>query len=393
MNELAFLMSPYLIDLPMQCLGNMSGIVKEDNESATVLLLDVLLNKAYLVEKNLLLFDDWDETKHYPVWWNCDIRDSYFRKHNYYGVEIEINSHCNHKCCFCPTAYNSQPIQFISLSEYERIISEIISCNIKNVSLNHYSEPTLHPDLVQIISIAIDCGLNITLFTNGSDLNFDIVDNISRFPEALEVVVNFPEHTEEEYCRVTKSTQFSSIVKQINYAKQKLPVKVVVNNSTNDKLKGMANLFPGITIQSWKTDDRTGILTNNSSQVHDGRMLNGCPLAARFINISIDGDVFLCAQDYYKTNVFGNIKQNSLAKILEGEIAERYRKWIFGAESPPEDFICRRCSWTQNKMSRHSIGSGLNLYDLEVYTDIVCQLPITRIIKTHDGVVTRELYR
>ena len=219
MNELTFLMSPYLLELPMQCLGNKSGIVSEESKSATVLLLDILSSEVYLLDRKLLLSIDWDETRYYPLEWSPAKRDVYFRRHNYCGIEIEINSHCNHKCCFCPIAYNSQSVQFMSLSEYEHIVSEAICCNITNVSLNHYSEPTLHPNLAEIISIAADRGLNITLFTNGSNLTYDMIDAISEFSKSLEIVVNFPECTEENYRRVTKSTQFRQIVTQINYAK------------------------------------------------------------------------------------------------------------------------------------------------------------------------------
>ena len=58
MNELTFLMSPYLLELPMQCLGNKSGIVSEESKSATVLLLDVLSSEVYLIDRKLLLSID-----------------------------------------------------------------------------------------------------------------------------------------------------------------------------------------------------------------------------------------------------------------------------------------------------------------------------------------------
>lgn len=385
MITLEFLMSPYLLELPMQCLGNKENTSPKTKLSSSVLLLDLLSNEVYLVDKDILLSVDWDEKQYYPGDCNLNNRDEYFRKHNYLGIEVEINSHCNHKCCFCPVAYNYRPAQFMSLSEYKHIVSEAIRCNITNISLNHYSEPTLHPNLTEIIDIAANCGLTITLFTNGSKLTPDIVNSICKWSNSLEIVVNIPECDEQKYCRVTKSTHLEQIVTQVNYAKDMLPVKVVVNNSTVDKINGIQELFPDVKIQSWNTDDRAGAIRSDRHQVHNGDILNGCPLATRFVNISVDGDVFLCAQDYHKQYVLGNVRQNSLIEIFEGQIAEQYRRWIFGADSPPSDFICRHCSWTKNKSSVFSVGNVLSHYDLEVYTDIVHSSSINRITANHKG--------
>lgn len=386
--------SPYLLQLPMHCVSKDTVALSAITEVESILLLDVLKNKVYLVDKAIV--DKINRNCSYPTRGCVDIdKNKIFREHNYRGIEIEINSNCNHRCRFCPVAYNDQPVKFMAMRHYQHIISEAISCGIENVSLNHYSEPTLHPNLIEMVAFAVKNKLRITLFTNGSGLTHEVILSLSKFIGAIEIVVNFPECSADAYKRITQSNHFSSVVLQLHEATKFLPVKIVVNNPKKRVAESVVKLFPNAMVQQWETDDRAGILdipNYSISQKHTNCLLNGCSLAARFINVSVDGDVFLCAQDYYKTNVFGNLYNKSLRAVLEGLIAQQYRKWIFGTESPPRNFICRRCRWTISKAEGFSIGPRLSSYDIEVYSEIVHQSPIIKVFRTDNGIL-RSLCR
>lgn len=389
MRDLDFLLSPYLLELPLRCISKDPDVLSALTEVEAILLIDIVWNKVYLIDKALVGKIN-GNCASCLSWGNVHSdRNRFSREHNYRGIEIEINTHCNHRCRFCPTAYNEQPTRFMSVREYRHIIAEVVSCGIENVSLNHYSEPTLHPNLIEMVAFAAKKELSITLFTNGSGLTSEVIRGLAKSTGALEIVANIPECNENDYQRVTQSNQFSRVVSQILEAVKFFPVKIVVNNPKQGVVESIAELFPSALVQQWETDDRAGILdipSYTNSQKHASRLLNGCSLAARFINVSVDGDVFLCAQDYYKANVFGNIHDKSLWVIFEGHIAQQYRKWIFGAESPPKEFICRRCRWTRCKTAGYSIGQQLSNYDLEVYSEIVHQSRIIRVSKTDKGI-------
>ncbi len=389
MRDLEFLLSPYLLEMPLRCISKDPEALSALTGIEPILLLDVVWNKVYLIDKALAVKIN-GNYESCLSWGSVHIdRNRFFREHNYRGIEIEINSHCNHRCRFCPTAYNEQPARFMSVREYQHIIAEAVSCGIENVSLNHYSEPTLHPNLIEMVAFAAKKELKITLFTNGSGLTTEVIRGLSKFAGALELVANFPEYNANDYQRVTQSNQFLRVVSQIRKAVKFFPVKIAVNNPKQGVVESIVKLFPNALVQQWETDDRAGILnipSYTNSQRNASRLLNGCSLAARFINVSVNGDVFLCAQDYYKANVFGNIHDKSLRVIFEGHIAQQYRKWIFGAESPTKEFICRRCRWTRCKTAGFSIGQQLSNYDLEVYSEIVHQSRITRVSKTDKGI-------
>ncbi len=385
MRDLDFLLSPYLLELPLHCISKEKELLSPLTEVEAILLLDVVWNKVYLIDKALVV-----KINRNPAsclsWKNTHIdRSKFFREHNYRGIEIEINSHCNHRCRFCPTAYNKQSVKFMPVQKYQHIVTKAFSYGIETVSLNHYSEPTLHPYFIEMVAFAEKKGLRITLFTNGSGLTHEAIQKLAKFAGKLEIVVNFPECTANNYQLVTQSKQFAKVASQLCESIKFLPVKIVVNNPNQSVVESIAQLFPGASVQQWETDDRAGTIDipdYASPQRHESQLMNGCSLAARFINVSVDGNVFLCAQDYYKTNVFGNIFDQSLRKILDGRVAQQYRKWIFGAESPPKEFICRRCRWTRCKAAGFSIGQQLSNYDLEVYSEIVHQSSIIRVFNT-----------
>ncbi len=388
MKDVNFLYSPYLVKLPLGCISKEIQLLSDITDLDITLLLDIISNKSYLVDNKILT----------DISCNLDdqLSESFFSNYNYYGVEIEINTNCNHKCKFCPVAYNKQSINYMSMHHFKEIILEVASCDIKNISLNHYSEPTLHPKMVEMISFAVKQGLSITLFTNGSKLSLEIIDELVKFKNSLYIVINFPESDADSYRLTTQSNQFSKIVSQIFEAMKKLPLKIVVNNQRKDTTESIKKLFPNALVQYWETDSRAGNLEISNyitTNKHSSGLLNGCSLAARFINISFDGNVFLCAQDFYKTNVFGNIHNQSLKSILKGDIAQQFRKWIFGAESPPNDFICRQCRWTECKKPGFSIGPKLSTYDLEVYSEIVNTNDIMIVTKSNDSIQNRLFFR
>jgi hypothetical protein len=37
------------------------------------------------------------------------------------------------------------------------------------------------------------------------------------------------------------------------------------------------------------------------------------------------------------------VSKNSVLEVLEGDDMARIRKWAYGVEDAPEDFICRTC--------------------------------------------------
>ena len=51
----------------------------------------------------------------------------------------------------------------------------------------------------------------------------------------------------------------------------------------------------------------------------------------------------LCCQDYHHEHVVGDLHEESLREILSGPRMALLRRWVYGMEEAPPDFMCRNC--------------------------------------------------
>jgi hypothetical protein len=77
--------------------------------------------------------------------------------------------------------------------------------------------------------------------------------------------------------------------------------------------------------------------------------LRGCELMGsrpfEHLHITATGRAVLCCQDYYEKLTVGDLKTDTVAGILGGDVMARLRRWTYGVEPAPDDFLCRRCEF------------------------------------------------
>jgi MoaA/NifB/PqqE/SkfB family radical SAM enzyme len=90
---------------------------------------------------------------------------------------LDILRGCNIRCRDC---YNLQPDHVKSLSEIDAQLDSLIRLRkLQSISIVG-GEPTLHPDLVEIVRRVRRRGLFVELFTNGVDLNDQLLAGLKR---------------------------------------------------------------------------------------------------------------------------------------------------------------------------------------------------------------------
>jgi len=79
------------------------------------------------------------------------------------------------------------------------------------------------------------------------------------------------------------------------------------------------------------------------------KKLKGCELVGsrpfEHLHVTGTGTAVLCCQDYYEKLTVGDLKTQSVSEILGGDTMARLRRWTYGVEEAPEDFLCRRCEF------------------------------------------------
>jgi len=313
-------------------------------------------------------------------------------RHCYSSLEIEVNTHCNFRCEFCPVQTAPKPRHVMQLRLYERVLERARDYGIKQISLNHYSEPTLDPFLVKRVELAAEYRLSVELYTNGSGLTPYLLDAIVAAARDISIIVNLPSADAQQHARVTDAKCFNRVISNLQYAfSHQVPVTIVVNAPLGQRMALLKRVQTIVGEENtdevilWDTDDRAGRLVspNYSSTRFHGDRLGGCILALQDLNVGYDGKVFLCAQDYNKEYVLGDLVKQSIEEIAEGNRAISLREVIFGIRPAPSDLICLRCAWTvshDQKTHLFSIGNEHKLrWGVKQLSNLLAKWPVKRL--------------
>ena len=93
--------------------------------------------------------------------------------------------------------------------------------------------------------------------------------------------------------------------------------------------------------------DRAGYLEVGLKPAEPHRRLRGCMVVGsrplQHLHISPYGQCVLCSEDYDHHYVVGELGKHTLEEVLTGPELARLRRWVYGIEEAPDDFICRGC--------------------------------------------------
>ena len=268
------------------------------------------------------------------------------------NVEIEISTICNYKCEYCPVRYDPKKPRIMNMRDFTIIIEKISQIpSIKNVSLSSYNEPLLDPYFKERVSQIKKYGLSLILHTNGSKLDRNMVDYLKSVKCVNEIHVNFPCYDSQRYYSITGSNTFDTVCENLEYAIEAgLNINFSIQKIGDDyknNLKLMNQVYAerlGKKIVAWETVDRAGILNNEYAQaIYIPGLLSGCKNVLKWLTINVNGDCFVCCNDYYNHYCYGNIIKNSLIEITNSTKYSTLLKNIFGETNPNESFICRKC--------------------------------------------------
>jgi len=316
------------------------NLLKEmPNEISRKELVKLNLDYNFLLDKKILFTNEIDPFKL-----------SFFRY-----ASIEINSHCNSRCKFCPVSIAPLQRQFIDNNLFENILKQLQKLNtIRWVSLNHYNEPVLDPNLYSKIVLMKDYGLKVRLFTNGKSLmpsffTQEIIDNLDM------LVINLPTIDKSKYQEYTGTKMPAKFLDNIkNIIKIGFPVEISINGQKKEAELNKEKIDQYFDINKYRnchsyiniTNSRSGLLNNeyiNINETYNGK-LKGCRRFVENLSISVDGDVFICCQDYFKKYKVGNISEKNIDEIISSRSYLDLKKKIFGVIEAEANFICRNCN-------------------------------------------------
>ena len=242
-------------------------------------------------------------------------------------VRIAFTTKCSAACTTCLNSTIKKHYT-LSLDLFKSFINQILSLNIENpiaVSFFQIGEVYLHPNFIEMVEWAIprlkDRGITTTIITNGS--------HVTKIPVGIDnFTISFNAGKKETYEKIT-NLKYQTVVDNIKRLYQtgefKKAKKVEIDMLCFDEnrgeeedfkkiFKGMKNVLLRF---SYKYDNQLGRTEHKGIKARPKRI--PCDYVTNKINLYPNGDIYLCAHDFYDEIHFGNLRDNSLIDILKSK--------------------------------------------------------------------------
>lgn len=257
-------------------------------------------------------------------------------------LNIEPTNYCNLSCSMCPRELN-RPFGYMDINLFKKIIDESILYGKRLIiTINKDGEPLLHPELPQMIQYTKErkAAYKINFYTNGILLTE--AKSLELIKSGLDTIhISIDAFTNETYKKIKNSQKLEVVeenVKELVSLKEKhhsktplVIVKIIHTPDTQDEIKPFINKWKGIAnfveIGEYHTWDGTLTSQNLQEPSESISKTKRYPCTFLWYNPVIlwDGRVTTCCVDYQGKNVVGDIKNDPLAGIWQGNALQNIR--------------------------------------------------------------------
>jgi hypothetical protein len=274
-------------------------------------------------------------------------------------LSLETCTVCNHRCPFCPVSIEPRDREVMSQELFERVVDEAIQAGGEDVVvfLNNYNEPSFDPFFEDRVRYLFGRRLAVSLLTNASGFTPErcaLFESLGRFRY---VGVNLPTLRPERYEKLHGTRDLARVVANMDamdaHGIAEETAIVALGDEDEEHRRDVEDLRARYEPKGWvvkpfkirsRPDSGTYVVEPPPIQ-----KLRGCELMGsrpfEHLHVNATGTAVLCCQDYYEKLTVGNVKTQSVAEILGGETMARLRRWTYGVEEAPDDFLCRRCEF------------------------------------------------
>jgi hypothetical protein len=279
-------------------------------------------------------------------------------------VSLEAHTVCNQACTFCPVSMNPRDSYFMPTEHYESILKQLAAyrSTIEAVIMINYNEPTIDKRFVEQVRTIKAHGLPPAVLSNGSGLTPAKVDALMEMGGLRFLSINLSTLDKDRYKQERGVDHLDIVLRNLDYVKDRKlaeEMDMVVLGSGDDTHRGdyeaIKARFSGsfFNVKYFEVMDRAGYLPLGLKPDEPHQKLCGCdnvgsrPL--QHLHISPHGKCLLCCEDYDEKYVVGNLNYQTVEQVLTGAQIQTMRRWIYGLEEAPTDFMCRKCVFARSR--------------------------------------------
>lgn len=236
-------------------------------------------------------------------------------------LQVETSNICQAKCVFCQ---HSHFTEFGTMTDklYTKIINEASQLpGLQTFIPMLTGEPFCDKQIIQRIKYARQCLplVNIQLYTNGSLLTFEILQQLRLMPN-FHLSISLNGLNPETRKRVMGLDDWAHVVRMVRYAEQiKLSYRVTMvayPEITEKEVRDFSAVGgTAIQYQSWA-----------GQQYHyERKRWTSCIRALSHMTVRYNGDANLCCFDPFGKVEFGNVNTETLEEIWTSRERQEYR--------------------------------------------------------------------
>jgi len=243
---------------------------------------------------------------------------------------VEPVSACNLRCPFCHQidddfTSNQQMMGNMDLNLFKKIVDEAHDGGTQAFTLTCRGEPTLHPQIGEMIEYCSNKFIELKMNTNGTRLNEKLIHQILK-SGMTELVFSVDSHYKEEFESLRVGANFESVVANIKKFKEIRDMDypnstcitrasgVQMGKQDQEKFKKFWEPLVDHTVMV-NMLYRWDIYNNTKNSGSKGF----CHYLGRSLSIYFDGSVIPCDIDYEGVLSVGSIKEKSIKEIWHGE--------------------------------------------------------------------------
>lgn len=258
----------------------------------------------------------------------------------------------------CPRSKRmTRPLGFMDMALYRSIIDEIAtfdaSVRTKEIELFHFGESLLHPDIDAMVRYAGQKMLPTVMSVNAPELLPAVAERIlASGPNRL--IVSLDGYDEASYRQIRgDGADFALALANLHHLAElvrrnssgtKVCIRMIRMNLNESHLEHFRDLWEGNGIPveirpffPWTEKELTGL-----GDVQKYPPYMPCPFPWQYLVVQWDGTVVPCCRDYNGVNTVGNVREQSLREIWNGEryadFRRQHRTGRFGSNE-----FCHNC--------------------------------------------------
>lgn len=282
----------------------------------------------------------------------------YIENYKILFIELETQNRCNGTCSFCPVSVGNDIREYKTMSEnlFNKIIDDLNSINYNGIfSLYSNNESLLDkrsPIFFKIAKQKLPNAYHI-IFTNGSVLTVDLLVNIYENLDAICI---------DNYDDDNKLTQ--PVLKIYEFIQENPKYKEKVKIIMRKKTQILTN--------------RAGQAPNKKEKIKTIKKLCVLPFC-QFV-IRPDGKVSLCCNDSYGKKTLGDLNNQTVMEIWNGEIYKEIRKLSLKGRKYLD--MCKYCDYDETSKNHiNRVYESLYSDIKDVQSSIVNRIPEYKIKK------------